>query len=274
MILRQRSRYSYLAVWGFRLAVFSAHIVVFTVLMHRYASSSTAVALNLLEIGFFAATVAFFISIIASIQIWNGILMGLGRSLAAILLSLLVLAWPLSMLPIYLMTPKLYDVSTDIKSPPKFEALERIRRFGANSTDFVEQEPFDSDIRPLRIFKSGQDSFDLVRQLVIKRKWEIISDKPSRARGGESIIEAVDRSFLLAVPDDIVIRIRSKGRQSILDIRSQTRFGSFDLGRNQQRIRSFLDDFITLNEGVQRVAEGEPLFLKTPKSKITKKKIQ
>jgi hypothetical protein len=66
---------------------------------------------------------------------------------------------------------------------------------------------------------------------------------------------------VLAVPDDIVIRIMSRGGQSILDMRSQSRYGTYDLGRNQRRILAFLDDLISQNIGVERVKADEPLFI-------------
>lgn len=261
MSYRQTFRKSRLAEWGFRLSILSAHIIVFTVILHRYAGQSTAVSLNLMQIGFIGALVALGMCLVAAIQIWNKLLKGFGQSIAGLVISLLVLAWPLYYLPTYLVTPQLYDISTNISAPPKFEALKPFRGFGSNPLNFVERERFAADVVPLRFDKSGQDTFDLVRQLVLKRKWELISAKPLSPASGEAIIEAVDRSAVLAVPDDIVIRIQSRGGQSILDMRSQSRFGSYDLGRNQRRIQNFLDDLITQNSGVERVKAGQPLFI-------------
>lgn len=261
MTYRQKFRKSRLAEWGFRLSVICAHIVVFTVLLHRYASQSTAVSLNLLQIGFVGALVAFGISLFAAFQIWNRLLSGFGKAIAGIFISLLILAWPASLLPLYLVTPKLYDISTDIKSPPAFNALLQFRSFGSNATNFVIRRPFAEDVRPLRILLPGQDAFDMVRQFILKRKWEVIAIKPPSEASPDAIIEAVDRSLVLAVPDDIVIRIQTNGEQSILDIRSAARYGDFDLGRNQARIQSFLDDFINLNDKVRRIKKDEPLYL-------------
>lgn len=261
MNYRQSFRKSRLAEWGFKLAVISAHIVVFTVLLHRYASQSTAVSLNLLQIGFVGALVAFFVSIVAAFQIWNKLLSGFAKSIFGAVIALLVLVWPIMMLPVYIATPKIYDVSTDIKTPPEFDALKKFRAFGSNPTNFKYKVPFDADVRPLRILVPGQDAFDFVRQLVIKRKWELIAARPPGEDGNVSYIEAVDRSLVLAMADDIVIRIRSKGAQSVLDIRSAARYGSYDLGRNQDRIIEFLDDFISQSEKVSRIDEGEPLFI-------------
>lgn len=268
MTYRQSFRKSKLADWGYRLSVVSAHLVVFTVILHRYASQSTAVSLNLLQIGFIGAFAALVISLIAGVQIWNRLLSGFGRAIFGIFLSLAVLAWPLAQLPIYFTTPQNYDVSTDLNFAPQFKALKKYREFGSNALNFIERFPFADDVRPLRILKSGQDSFDMVRQLVLKRKWEVISSKPPSTKFSESIIEAVDRTLILAAPEDIIIRIRTRGDQSILDMRSQSRYGSFDLGRNQTRILEFLDDLITQNSNVVRVGVGEELFITLPEKPV------
>ncbi len=260
MSYRQTFRRSRLAEWGFRLAIVSAHIVVFTVLLHRYAGQSTAVSLNLLQIGFIGALISLGMCLIAAIQIWNKLLKGFGKSVAGVIISLVVLAWPISMLPVYIVTPKIYDVSTSLKAPPKFDALKKFRSFGSNPVNFVERDSFAADVTSLRFQKTGQDTFDLVRQFVLKRKWELVSVKAPSPESGESFIEAVDRSALLAVPGDIVIRIRTNGQQSVLDMRSAARYGTYDLGRNQRRIQAFLDDIISQNSNVKRISADEPRF--------------
>ncbi len=263
---QQSFRKSRLAEWGFKLSVFSAHVVVFTVLLHRYAGQSTAVSLNLLQIGFIGAFFAFILSVIAILQIWNKLLSGFGKSVAGAVISLLVLLWPLSQLPVYFVTPQIYDVSTSLDFPPEFNALTKFREFGSNPVNFIERESFADDVVSVRILSPAQDAFDLARQLVLKRKWEIVALKAPSKNSSDAIIEAVDRSLILAAPDDIVIRVRSKRGQSLLDMRSAARYGSYDLGRNQIRVQKFLDDYINLSERAQRVEQGEPLFLPTRKN--------
>lgn len=261
MSYRQTFRRSRLAEWGFRLSILTAHLVVFTILLHRYAGQSTAVSLNLLQIGFIGALIAFGMCLVAAVQIWNRLLKGFGQSIAGLVLSALVIAWPLSLVPLYLVTAEVYDISTDTGTPPAFEALKKFRAFGSNPVAYTAPADFTPEVRPLRLYKSGQDSFDLVRQLVIKRKWELVSAKPPVANKGIGIIEAVDHSLVLAVPDDIVIRITTRGGRSVLDMRSQARYGSYDLGRNQKRVQDFLSDMISQNAGVEEVNAGEQPFL-------------
>ena len=42
--------------------------------------------------------------------------------------------------------------------------------------------------------------------------------------------------------DDIVIRINDNGSERLVDIRSKSRVGSRDLGKNAERIHDFIDE--------------------------------
>jgi hypothetical protein len=56
-------------------------------------------------------------------------------------------------------------------------------------------------------------------------------------------IEASDRTFLFGFVDDIVIRVTGSSKSAKIDMRSSSRFGQHDLGRNAQRIRLFMAEF-------------------------------
>ena len=55
-------------------------------------------------------------------------------------------------------------------------------------------------------------------------------------------LEAVDTSEWFGFRDDIVVRLRSEGDGTRIDIRSKSRVGQSDLGVNAKRIRAFLAD--------------------------------
>ncbi|WP_264673188.1 MULTISPECIES: DUF1499 domain-containing protein [unclassified Psychrobacter] len=42
--------------------------------------------------------------------------------------------------------------------------------------------------------------------------------------------------------DDIVIRITDKGDERLLDVRSKSRIGKSDLGKNAERISGFIEE--------------------------------
>jgi hypothetical protein len=57
----------------------------------------------------------------------------------------------------------------------------------------------------------------------------------------EGQIEAVARTDILRFADDVVIRVRPHEDGTRFDVRSVSRFGRSDLGRNGARIRQVLD---------------------------------
>ncbi len=65
--------------------------------------------------------------------------------------------------------------------------------------------------------------------------WAIIAARP-----GDGRIEATDTTFWFGFRDDVVIRIRPEGKKTRLDIRSKSRVGRSDLGKNAARIDAFL----------------------------------
>ncbi|MGB5145826.1 MAG: DUF1499 domain-containing protein, partial [Porticoccaceae bacterium] len=57
-------------------------------------------------------------------------------------------------------------------------------------------------------------------------------------------IEATETSFWYGFKDDVVIRIAGDDRESRIDIRSKSRVGKSDLGKNAERIRAFQKNFL------------------------------
>ena len=82
--------------------------------------------------------------------------------------------------------------------------------------------------------------------------WKIIDEQaPEATRSGH--IEAVDRTLFFGFTDDIAIRVTGSAKAAKVDIRSSSRFGQHDLGRNAERIRRFM------SEVKHRLAELERL---------------
>jgi uncharacterized protein (DUF1499 family) len=157
---------------------------------------------------------------------------------------MLVLAVPLWSLPDLLQLPRLYDVTTDIGSPPAFDRIGKIRKGQANP---VRYEPSFGplqmvaypDIKPLYISRPIVDVYSAVREAVKSLNWKVIDEQsPENAKTG--YIEAVDRTFIFGFTDDVAIRITGSPKAAKIDIRSSSRFGQHDLGRNAKRIRRFL----------------------------------
>ena len=68
--------------------------------------------------------------------------------------------------------------------------------------------------------------------------WDLIAEDSSTG-----MIEAVATTSFFGFKDDVVIRVRSNGSGSVVDIRSHSRLGRGDQGKNAGRIRNFIAKF-------------------------------
>jgi len=77
-----------------------------------------------------------------------------------------------------------------------------------------------------------QKSIDAARSL----GWQIAGSDTAAGR-----IEATDTTGWFGFKDDVVIRVRPQAQGSRVDVRSASRVGRSDIGKNAERIREFLD---------------------------------
>jgi uncharacterized protein (DUF1499 family) len=97
------------------------------------------------------------------------------------------------------------------------------------------------EIEPLEQEATPQASYDATLAVVTKRKWNIVARRAPE-RGREGRIEAVARTAIMGLREDVVIRVRADGQGSRIDVRSSSRYGSFDFGSNAARVRTLVDD--------------------------------
>jgi len=189
--------------------------------------------------GGIAAAVLSFIGLIASLRIivLRGFLWALLGVVAGGFLGGLMLHWK----QVAESVPRIHDITTDTESPPEFVALLRLIRSDENSPLYggaevaALQAKAYPDIAPLILPVPQDQAFE--KALVVARRlgWQIIDTDRNTGR-----IEAVDTTFWFGFKDDIVIRLREKNSGSRVDIRSESRVGVSDLGKNAERIRRFL----------------------------------
>lgn len=137
--------------------------------------------------------------------------------------------------------PRIHDITTDTESPPEFVAILRLIRSDENSPVYggvdvaAQQLKAYPDIVPLVLPVPPHQAFE--RALAVARRlgWQIIDTDKGGGR-----IEAVDTTFWFGFKDDIVIRLRQENSGSRIDVRSASRIGVSDLGKNAERIRKFL----------------------------------
>ena len=263
-IIRRHSRP---AVWSRRIALFCLQLLIIAVILHRSATIGSIEFTNLLSIAIAGALTALVMAAVSLAKIWRQGALGAGTATAGIFVAMLVLGVPLWHLPSLLFKPKINDIVTDPKTPPRFVALLGKRPTGANAyiypgAAFAEWQLRDyPDIRPMMLERSREATFDLVRDAVKVLGWEVVADEPpSEMAPGR--IEAVARTPVVAYADDVVIVVSRVRNESRIDVRSASRFGDHDLGANARRIRRL---FANVKTGL---AEGEKSALRKRKGGV------
>ena len=239
------------AAWSRRIALFSVQLVLLGILLHRFMSLSTPVALNLFAAAMAGAVVAILVGTVAAASIWRHGRSGAWSAAAGVLFGFGLLAWPAAYVPIYLSTPAINDITTDTAVPPRFVALAKDRPKGSNKPTYGGdqiariQADVHPDIRPAIIPRPANETFDMVGEVIRRLRWNVAAEQAPQGKGKPGYIEAIDRTLVLGFYDDVVIRIDGDQRESRVDVRSASRFGEHDLGRNAARVRRLFAEIRT-----------------------------
>jgi hypothetical protein len=163
-------------------------------------------------------------------------------------IAIALLAYPAYLASRAYKLPWIYDITTDPIDPPRYEVLARLRPRDANPVTYAglyaaeQQRAAYPDIVTLDEDDATPESaYAAALAVITKRKWTILDRRPPQARR-EGHIEAVAHSLIMGFADDIVVRVRGGADGSHIDVRSSSRYGSFDFGGNAARIRSLMDD--------------------------------
>lgn len=137
--------------------------------------------------------------------------------------------------------PPIHDISTDTANPPMFKALLAARRSAPNPVEYggaeiaAQQHKAYPDIKALHFRASEPQVFDAALATARDMGWKIAAHDPATGR-----IEATATTFWYGFKDDVVIRIQPEtNTETRLDIRSLSRVGKSDVGKNAERIRDF-----------------------------------
>jgi len=139
--------------------------------------------------------------------------------------------------------PPINDITTDPENPPQFVALLPLRQAAQAEVSAAypgadvaaQQRKAYPDIVPLALAMSRDKAYALALEQARKAGWTVVASDPGQGR-----IEATDRTGWYGFTDDIVLRVSGEGDGSRLDIRSHSRIGRGDNGKNAERIRTYL----------------------------------
>lgn len=163
-------------------------------------------------------------------------------ALPAILIGGAVVSLPVAHMQRAMDVPPIHDISTDLENPPAFVALAEAREAAPNAVAYPGESTAEQQrqaypgIVPIRVNAEREAVFRAAREVAGDLGWRIVEDDPVEGR-----IEAVDRTFWFGFRDDVVIRItEAEDGRTRIDVRSASRVGKSDLGKNAERVSEFL----------------------------------
>ena len=166
---------------------------------------------------------------------------GLALAALGIVVGVLTFAVPYATYTRFRSVAKVWDITTDMVNPPRFVAIVPLRANAPNIPDYrasqfapIQKKAY-PDIVPVHLARSPADAFRAALAVARSFGWEIIASVP-----GEGRIEATDTTFWFGFKDDIVIRVAADGSGSRVDIRSYSRLGRNDGGKNAARVRAYI----------------------------------
>ena len=237
---------SRLAIWARGCAMFSLAATVLAILIVRSGILEIVPALATFAGALVFAVFAIVLSFAAFVVIWRDGINGASLAFAAIAVGAALIAYPAYLGVRAYSLPMINDITTDPINPPRFEMLSRLRPRG--TSDYAglyaaeQQREAYPDIEPLVMTAKPQVAYDVALQIITRRKWRVVVDRPPQAPRRDGQIEAVARTAIMGFRDDVAIRVRADGDGSRIDVRSASRYGRHDLGTNAARIRSLIED--------------------------------
>lgn len=248
--------YSRVATLSFALAAIGALAAIFSGTGYRLEIWDRGLAFTILRYGAMIAAAGGVLctgSVIVSIVMHKGEFFA--RSAVAVLgvvIGVFAFYVPYSQQLTARSVPPIHDITTDINSPPAFEAALSLREAtgATNPAEYMRevtvrggplnvpeaQRAAYPDIQPVELWGlSFYEGFDLALSAAEDMGWTIIAADRERGR-----IEAWDKTTWYGFVDDVVIRITPEGIGSMVDVRSVSRVGTSDVGKNAQRIRAYV----------------------------------
>lgn len=240
---------SFLAKWTSRLAVFAAIAALVTAVLHRLHMLPTSVAATIAITVIAGAILALVMATIAGLDIWFTGRQGAARVLCGSVVALTLLAIPAGTWVLSLGWPRIDDVSTDLVEPPDFTEAKEERAPDANSVEYpgdrfasIQRASY-PDLKSLVLPRTADDAYELVLQALAKLKYKTTLElPPENDESSPGFIELSDHSLILGLVDDVVIRVLAEDQSARVDVRSASRYGQADFGRNAERVRLILKE--------------------------------
>ena len=208
--------------------------------LYKFGILELGTAFAALRFGVYAGIAALVLILIQIIFMRKNISWA-GVAVCAVL-ALVAVGLPMSMMSKAKSVPPIHDISTDLTNPPKFVAIVALRADAPNPVEYAGEETAKQqreaypELTTQKYSQSTDQPFDATESAVNSLGWELVNADKSLG-----IIEATETTAWFGFKDDVVVRIRTTGEESFLDVRSKSRVGKSDLGKNAERIHTLID---------------------------------
>ncbi|MGP5337092.1 DUF1499 domain-containing protein [Psychrobacter maritimus] len=209
--------------------------------LYKYGVVDLGTAFTGFKFGVFAGIAALILLVLQII--FKRKTVTLGSTIMALLLSTIAIAIPLSMLNKGKSVPPIHDISTDLVSPPEFVAIAPLRADAPNPVEYAgvevatQQRAAYPELQTLNYPQSKSELVEATKQVIDNLGWQLVN-----IDANQGIVEATDRTMWFGFKDDVIVRITDNGSKRLVDIRSKSRVGGSDLGKNAERIHKFIEE--------------------------------
>ena len=216
-------------------------LVVLTGPLYKYDIIELGTVFTGFKYGIFTAVAA--LVLLALQIIFKRNTLTLASAAITVALSAVALGLPLSMLSKGKSVPPIHDISTDLINPPEFVAIAPLRADAPNPIAYAgeataaQQRQGYPELKTLSYLQSKAELVNAVEQAATNLGWELANTDTS-----EGVVEATDTTMWFSFEDDVVVRITDIGNKRLVDIRSKSRVGGSDLGKNAERIHGFIKE--------------------------------
>jgi hypothetical protein len=269
---------SSLAIWSRNLAIFSMVAVIVSIVIVRFGFLEMKPALATFFGALACAVLSILVGFAAFAAIWQNGSRGMSRVVLALLIDAVILAYPAYLAVQYRKLPPIYDITTNPIDPPRFEALARLRTGeGTNPAVYAglytaeQQRLAYPDIETVELEVPVQRAYEVTLQLVTRRKWLVIDERPPQPPRRIGRIEAVARTPIMGFREDVSIRVTPDGEDSRVDIRSASRYFESDLGSNAARVAKLIEDINNAVDNAKPAVPKKPQAPAKAQAKTVKK---
>ena len=167
----------------------------------------------------------------------------LTSAVITVIFAAVAIVMPINMMNTAKSVPPIHDISTDLINPPEFVAVVPLRADAPNPVAYAGEETAAQQRKAypeLQSLEYNQTQLELVAATTKAMEnlgWELVNSDVNNG-----IVEATDTTTWFGFKDDVVVRINDKGSKRVVDIRSKSRIGKSDLGKNAQRIKTLIEE--------------------------------